>query len=187
MDTGLTIVAWATIVVGYALVLELLGVYRRAWSASKWLVGLPTRRRLRRQKELRQRLLRNMPPLGEPLYSGELGRDWTVQDLWNNAAGVARRNQELRNKSRAESLTTAAPPPTTEAPLTAPATRQLQADLLNLETAGVWALVPLPTDWERLSISLTDGGFSVSIEDGSMNTESPWTFGSMSVPEKVGR
>jgi len=160
MDTGLTIVAWATIVVGYTLLLELLGVYRRAWSASKWLVGLPTRRR--RQGQLRQRLL-----------------------LW--VADERRRNQELRNKLWAESPTTAAPPPTTEVPPTAPATRRLQADLLNLETAGVWALVPLPTNWERLSISLTDGGFSVSIEGGSMNTESPWTFGSMSVPEKVGR
>ena len=184
MDTGLTIVAWATIVVGYALVLELLGAYRRAWSASKRLVGLPTRLRRRRQEQLRQRLLRDLPPLGEPLYSGELGRDWTVQDLWNNAAGVARRNQKLRNKSREELPTTAAPPPTTEVPPTAPATRRLQADLLKLETAGAWALVPLPIGWERLSISLTDGGFSVSIEDGSMNTESPWTFGSMSVLEK---
>jgi len=154
MDTGLTIVAWATIVVGYALLLELLGVYRRAWSASKWLVGLPRRRRLRRQEQLRQRLLRGLSPL------------------------------ESCHFSPVESPTTAAPPPTTEAPLTARATRRLQADLLNLETAGVWALVPLPTDWERLSISLTDGGFSVSIEDGSMNTESPWTFGSMSVLEK---
>ena len=162
MDTGLTIVAWATIVVGYALVLELLGVYRRAWSALRWLVGLPTRRRQHRQEQLRQRLL-----------------------LW--VADERKSNQELRNKLWEESPTTAAPPPTTEAPPTAPATRRLQADLLNLETADVWALVPLPTDWERLSISLTDGGFSVSIEDGSMNTESPWTFGSMSVPEKVGR
>ena len=148
MDTGLTVVAWATIVVGYGLLLELLGVYKRAWSASKWLVGLPTRLRRRRQEQLRQRL--------------------------------------LHGRSGA-SPTTAAPPPTTEVPPTAPATRQLQADLLNLETAGVWALVPLPTDWERLSISLTDDGFSVSIEGGSMKTESPWTFGSMSVPEKVGR
>jgi len=157
MDTGLTVVAWATIVVGYALVLELLGAYRRAWSASKRLVGLPTRLRRRRQEQLRQRLLRDLPPL------------------------------ESCHFSLVESPTTAAPPPTTEVPPTAPATRQLQADLLNLETAGVWALVPLPTDWERLLISLTDGGFSVSIEGGSMNTESPWTFGSMSAPEKVGR
>jgi len=154
MDTGLTVVAWATIVVGYALVLELLGAYRRAWSASKRLVGLPTRLRRRRQEQLRQRLLRGLSPL------------------------------ESCHFSPAESPTTAAPLPTTEVPPTAPATRRLQADLLSLETADVWALVPLPTDWERLSISLTDGGFSVSIEGGSMNTESPWTFGSMSVLEK---
>ena len=157
MDTGLTVVAWATIVVGYGLLLELLGVYKRAWSASKWLVGLPTRRRLRRQEQLRQRLLQSrLLPRAYEWLRGQL-------------------------------LTTAAPPPTTEAPPTAPATRRLQADLLNLETADVWALVPLPTNWERLSISLTDGGFSVSIEGGSMNTESPWTFGSMSAPETAGR
>ena len=140
---------------GYGLLLELLGVYKRAWSASKWLVGLPTRRRLRRQEQLRQRLLRGLSPL------------------------------ESCHFSPAESPTTAAPPPTTEAPLTARATRRLQADLLNLETAGVWALVPLPTDWERLSISLTDDGFSVSIEDGSMKTESPWTFGCTNVREET--
>ena len=162
MDTGLTVVAWATIVVGYALVLELLGGYRVAWSALRWLVGLPMRLHRRRQEQLRQRLL-----------------------LW--VADERRRNQELRNKLWAESPTTAAPSPITEVPPTAPVTRRLQADLLKLETAGAWALVPLPIGWERLSISLTDGGFSVSIEDGSMNTESPWTFGSMSVPEKAGR
>jgi len=152
MDTGLTIVAWAVIVVGYLLLGELLGVYRRAWSALRWLVGLPTRRHQRRQYELRQRLLRQMPPL---------------------------------DKLPAESPTTAAPLPTMEAPLTAQATRRLLADVLNLETAGMSALVPLPTGWEKLSCSLTDDGFSVSIEGGLMNTGSKSMSGSTSAPEKA--
>jgi hypothetical protein len=156
MDTGLTIVAWATIVVGYALVLELLGAYRRAWSACRWLVGLPMRRHQRRQEQLRQRLIRQMPPLDK------YGLPYPD-----------------------ESPITAAPPPTTEVPLTAQATRRLLADILNLETAGVLVLVPLPTGWERLSVSLTDDGFSVSIGGGSMKTESPLTFGSMSALEEA--